>query len=69
MVSIENGTYAVGAYHDENQNGEIDRNALGVPTEVYGFSNNVRGKFGPPGFSDTQFKMEGKAVSLDIHLK
>ncbi|MEL7499888.1 MAG: DUF2141 domain-containing protein [Planctomycetota bacterium] len=43
---------AVGAFHDENLDGELNRNAFGIPTERYGFSNDARAKLGPPTFSD-----------------
>lgn len=33
------GDYAVQLYHDENGNGEVDMNLVGVPQEGYGFSN------------------------------
>ena len=44
------GKYAVRYYHDENMNGKMETNLVGKPTEGYGFSNNVIGKFGPPPF-------------------
>ena len=44
---------AVAAYHDENNNGQIDRNLLGIPQEPYGFTNRARGILGPPPFKDT----------------
>ena len=47
------GDYAVTAYHDENSSGEIDRNALGIPTEGYAFGNDAMGFMGPPKFEDT----------------
>ena len=47
------GDYALTAYHDENNSGEIDRNALGIPTEGYAFGNDAMGFMGPPKFEDT----------------
>jgi uncharacterized protein (DUF2141 family) len=44
------GRYAVIAFHDENGNGKLDKNVLGVPTEPYAFSNNVQGFLGPPTY-------------------
>lgn len=44
------GRYAVVAYQDENRNGQLDKNFLGIPTEPYGFSNDARGSMGPPSF-------------------
>ena len=46
------GRYAAVAFHDENGNGRLDKNFLGVPAEPYGFSNNVQGFLGPPAFDD-----------------
>lgn len=44
------GRYAVTAFHDENDNGELDTNLLGIPTEGYGFGNDASATFGPPKF-------------------
>ena len=51
------GTYAVNAFHDENDNGELDTNLLGIPTEGFGFANDPDTSFGPPDF-------EAAAVNL-----
>lgn len=40
------GTYAISVIHDENKNKVLDMGVMG-PEEGYGFSNNVRGMFGP----------------------
>jgi uncharacterized protein (DUF2141 family) len=37
---LKDGVYAVAVIHDENGNGEIDTNFLGIPTEGVGVSNN-----------------------------
>ena len=44
------GRYAVNAFHDENDNGELDTNLVGIPSEGYGFANDPRVTFGPPDF-------------------
>jgi uncharacterized protein (DUF2141 family) len=44
------GRYAVIVIHDENDDGHLDVNAIGVPTEGYCFSNNARGFLGAPSF-------------------
>lgn len=46
------GRYAANAFHDENDNGELDTNLFGIPTEGYGFTNDPRTTFGPPDFED-----------------
>ena len=50
FTNLDPGQYAIILFHDENGNGKLDSNALGVPTEPYGFSNNVRGFLGPPAY-------------------
>jgi uncharacterized protein (DUF2141 family) len=44
---------SISAYHDENENSKLDKNALGIPTELYGFSQNPKRGFGPPKFKET----------------
>ena len=44
------GRYAVNAFHDENANGELDTNLVGIPSEGYGFANDSDSSFGPPDF-------------------
>lgn len=57
--NLKPGKYAVRHYHDENLNKVMDTNLVGKPTEGYGFSNNVIGKFGPPPFEKWLFDMTG----------
>ena len=52
------GRYALSAFHDENDNGELDTNLLGIPSEGYGFGNDAGAAFGPPSF-------EAAAVDVD----
>ena len=63
--NLKPGKYAVRYYHDENLNKVMDTNLLGKPTEGYGFSNNVIGKFGPPPFEKWLFDLAGdKKIAL-----
>jgi len=65
IKNLKPGKYAVRYYHDENLNKVMDTNLVGKPTEGYGFSNNVVGKFGPPSFEKWLFDMTGdKKISL-----
>lgn len=56
-VEVPPGTWAVQAYHDENGNGKLDRNLLGLPTEGLGFSNDARFRFGPPRWAEAAFRL------------
>jgi uncharacterized protein (DUF2141 family) len=65
---IAPGTYALAIIHDENMNGELDTNWLGVPTEGYGFSNNAKALLGAPSFSAASFPYDGRNLDLTITL-
>lgn len=51
------GDYAVVVFHDENENGAIDHNLLGLPSESLGFSNGFILSLisGLPSFEKLQF--------------
>jgi len=64
------GKYAAVVLHDENNNLKMDKNWLGLPTEGYGFSNNVMGTFGPPGFSKASVSLAGdKQTAITIRVR
>lgn len=57
---LPDGDYGVTLYQDKNDNGKIDKNVLGIPTEPYGFSKNG-GSFGPPAFENSTIKVTSDA--------
>lgn len=59
------GEYGVISFHDKNDNGKIDMEATGMPTEAYGVSNNPM-SFGPPQWSEARFEVSEAPVSLEI---
>ena len=65
---IPPGTYALGVIHDENMNGKLDLNVLGIPKESYGFSNDARAWFGAPSFDAASFKYDGQTLDLTIDM-
>jgi len=65
---IPPGTYALAVIHDENMNGELDTNLLGIPTEGYGFSNDAKGVVGAPSFSAASFAYDGRTLNLTMSL-
>ena len=65
QLSIEdlpNGTYALAVFHDENGNGELDTNWLGIPKEDVGFSNAKMKTFGPPSFQECEQELNADEV-------
>lgn len=63
------GTYAIAVYHDENSNGKLDTNFLGIPREGVGASNDAKGHMGPPKFHDASFSFTGTSIHLVIHIQ
>lgn len=68
LKNLPPGKYAVGAFHDKNDNGKLDADPSGSPTEVYGFSNDARGAGGPLAFADAAFDVGDEAKSISIRL-
>jgi uncharacterized protein (DUF2141 family) len=64
---IAPGTYAVALFHDENGDGKLDTNFMGVPREGVGVSNNKLRSFGPPRWDDAKFPL-GADLVLDVSL-
>ena len=65
---LPTGTYAVTAFHDENGDGKLDRDATGIPTEGYGVSNDARELLSPPYWDKASFAMgaESKTITVKI---
>ena len=51
------GEYALAVYQDMNSNGRINKNLLGIPTEPYGFSNDIKPRLSAPSFEKTRFTL------------
>ena len=66
--SLPFGNYAVKVFHDENSNGELDTNFLVIPTEDYGYSNNVSAWFGPPSLERAMFSFNQNVITINISL-
>jgi uncharacterized protein (DUF2141 family) len=66
---LEPGDYAVSAFYDKNNDGKLDTNMVGKPTEPYGFSNDARGTFGPPKYQEARFTLTSTGQTITVHLK
>lgn len=69
LEGLPPGIYAVQAVHDENGNGVLDRNGLGIPEEGYGFSRNPPTLFGPPDFEEAAISIGDGAFGTEINLR
>ncbi len=66
LLDVASGRYAIAAFHDENGNGELDTNMLGMPTEGFGISNDPDATFGPPGFEESAFDLGSEPSTVRI---
>ena len=69
VKGVPPGKWAVLAYQDENGNGELDRNFIGMPKEPYGFSRDARGKFGPPDFEQAAIEVGEAQATANVQLR
>ena len=69
VTNLPAGRYAVQAFLDENNNGEVDRALFGVPKEGVGFSNDAKIRFGPPKFAEAVFAFDGNARTIRLNLR
>ena len=63
------GTYAIAGLHDENSNGEMDFNFIGLPQEGYCFSNDAHPVFSPPSFKKAKFDLHQKKKVLYVAMQ
>ncbi|SBV50888.1 hypothetical protein XBLMG947_1670 [Xanthomonas bromi] len=62
------GRYAVMVNHDENANGKLDTNLIGMPVEGYGFSNNPTG-MRKPVFDEIVFDLPANGKHINVQMR
>ena len=65
---LEPGEYAVKLYHDVNDDGEMNTNPFGMPTEPFAFSNDAKGRFGPAKWDAAKFSVSADGTVHTITL-
>ncbi len=68
-LEVPSGVYAVQAYQDEDRNGEVTLNLLGIPKEPLGFSNNPTIGLSAPRFRESAFTLGAMGARVEIRLK
>ena len=68
-IDLPVGEWAVALTQDMNNNNRLDKNFIGIPTEPYAFSNNVRPAMRPPNFDECKFRVDGPGKIVSIVLK
>jgi uncharacterized protein (DUF2141 family) len=69
VADLPAGDYAFAVYHDANNNGKMDRNAMGMPTEDYAFSNDAAGKRGAPRYDDARIALPASGATTTVNLR
>lgn len=67
-ILLNKGKYAISIFHDVNSDGELNTNIFGIPKEPFGFSNDAKGKFGPPSFEKAAFEVKEDKQKMSITL-
>jgi uncharacterized protein (DUF2141 family) len=62
------GDYAIALFHDENDNGKLDTNLMGMPKEPFAFSVFKGTLMGPPGWAAVKFTVPESGIKLNIAL-
>jgi uncharacterized protein (DUF2141 family) len=63
------GTYALAVYHDANANRHIDRTAIGLPAEGFGFSNNPHVFLGMPAWRSVRLAVPKNDLHTSVKLR
>ncbi|BDW92600.1 hypothetical protein MACH07_14320 [Flagellimonas marinaquae] len=67
ISDLPSGEYALAVFHDENDNGKLDTNWLGIPKEKVAFSNAKMKTFGPPKYKECAFRMDSDhQIHIDL---
>ncbi len=69
LAALPPGRYAAVVYHDADDDGDLDTNLVGYPTEPFGFSNDATlATFGPPDFDACAFEVKSPSSAIKLSL-
>lgn len=68
FVTFRKGSFSVCAFYDQNGNGRLDKALLGITKEPVAFTNQAKGRIGPPKFKDTLIELhESNSIELKLN--
>lgn len=67
--SLPYGDYAFALFHDTNNNGVLDQNLIGIPSEPYAFSKIPASRFRLPTFNEIKFPLQEDNKIIKTRLK
>jgi len=68
-LQLPMGDYALSAFFDVDNDGELDANFIGMPKEPIAMSNNAMAKFGPPKYSDAVFTLGAEPIIQSMTMR
>ncbi len=68
LSDVAPGSYAIAAFHDDNNSGKLETNFFGVPKKGYGFSNNPKPKMRAATYDEARFVVPAAGASVSIQL-
>jgi uncharacterized protein (DUF2141 family) len=68
FADLPPGFYAVVVFHDENDDGQLNKGMFGRPLEPYGISNNPRTFVAPPDFDAAAIRLGDRDEMIRITL-
>ncbi len=69
IPDVPPGTWAVVAFHDKGNTGEVARGLFGIPTEGVGFSRNPSLGLHGPRFADSALAVGDAGAVIDLRLR
>lgn len=69
FTGLAPGIYGIKLYQDVDENGELNLGMWGIPSEPYGFSNDVSARMGPPKFKRARFELTEAGAVQTITLQ
>lgn len=68
-IKLAPGKYAASVLHDENRNGKMDRDTVGLPVEGYGVTNNPKPRLRAASFKEALFELPPRGAVLTISIQ
>ena len=69
LADLPPGRYALAVIHDENGNGKMDTNWMGLPKEGWGASRDPRPTMRGPRFDESAFELKGPTQEVSFSIK
>jgi uncharacterized protein (DUF2141 family) len=69
LEAVPRGAYAFAFLHDEDDDGALDRDWIGLPQEGFGFSNDAAPNLGPPSYESARFVHQSGETTIAVRAR